>query len=66
MRPYSKVIQLVSERMDPSELSYLALCEDGSIWRFYPPICGGNPWELMAEMDGGKYTINSPVVGDDE
>lgn len=52
--PYSRVIQMVDYSKDPRERTFLALCEDGSIW-FYYPDRSRNRWAILSEMDGKRY-----------
>lgn len=58
MKPQSKVIQLVKHSQDEVGMvtsEFLALCEDGSIWLYYPTLLPKERWELLSEMEGEKY-----------
>jgi hypothetical protein len=59
MKPRSKVIQIIKLHNDGNNfdtITCLALCEDGSIW-FYYPGCAElkNKFELVSEMENEKY-----------
>ncbi len=51
MRPFSKVIQLIS-RGDGRV--FIALCEDGSIWDFDD---SDGSFILIQEMEDGRYLV---------
>lgn len=58
MKPFSKVIQLIKHSQDGFSLdaiTFIALCEDGSIWFYYPSMAAGEKWEKLSEMEGEKY-----------
>lgn len=66
MKPYSRVIQLVLHNPNYDEQAYIALCADGSIWFYYPSLAETNPWELLSEMDNGRYVTAWKVSDENE
>ncbi len=53
MAPKSKIVQLVKAY----EMgTFLALCGDGSVWKYeYDEKAGGWVFEMLEEMRDGKY-----------
>jgi hypothetical protein len=47
MRPMSKIIQVI-QVVGSEDLDIICLCEDGSLWRFWPNH--GSKWTMLHEM----------------
>lgn len=55
-KPKSRIIQIIKSYQDGDAIEtevLTVLCEDGSVWRFYPAL--RDPWELLVEIVGGEY-----------